>query len=110
MLKFLSSMLCTSKIHPFSLGNYLGTSCIIENLIMNETGLYFKAHPNRTPTQGKVKGRKLQKEHVTLTLVVNSTRIDKLELLVVYASKQPQCFGRSHLVSMFGGIQIKQLG
>ena len=29
MLEFLSSMLCTSKIHPFSLGNYLGTSLII---------------------------------------------------------------------------------
>ena len=33
MLKFLSSMLCTSKIHPFSLGNYLGTSLIIGNLM-----------------------------------------------------------------------------
>ena len=29
MLKFLSSMFCTSKIHPFSLGNYLGTSLVI---------------------------------------------------------------------------------
>ena len=34
MLEFLSSMLCTSKIHPFSLGNYLGTSLIIENLMI----------------------------------------------------------------------------
>ena len=34
MLKFLSSMLCTSKIHPFSLGNYLGTSLIIGNLMV----------------------------------------------------------------------------
>ena len=33
MLKFLSSMLCTSKIHPFSLGNYLGTSLIIVNFM-----------------------------------------------------------------------------
>ena len=32
MLIFFSSMLCTSKIHPFSLGNYLGTSTIIKNL------------------------------------------------------------------------------
>ena len=32
MLKFLSSMLCTSRIHPFSLGNYLRTSLIIGNL------------------------------------------------------------------------------
>ena len=34
MLKFLSSMLCTSKIHPFSLGNYLGTSLTIGNLMI----------------------------------------------------------------------------
>ena len=35
MLNFLSSMLCTLKIHPFSLGNYLGTSLIIGNLMRN---------------------------------------------------------------------------
>ena len=29
MLKFLSSMLYTSKIHPFTFGNYLGTSLMI---------------------------------------------------------------------------------
>ena len=34
MLKFLSFVLCTSKIHPFSLGNCLGTSLIIGNLIL----------------------------------------------------------------------------
>ena len=34
MLKFLSSMLCTSKIRPFSLGNYLGTSLIIGNFMI----------------------------------------------------------------------------
>ena len=34
MLPFFSSMLCTSKIHPFSLGNYLGTSLIIGNLMI----------------------------------------------------------------------------
>ena len=33
MLKFLSSMLCTSNIHPFSLGNYLGTSLVIGNIL-----------------------------------------------------------------------------
>ena len=33
MLKFFSSMLCTSKIHPFSLGNYLGTSLTIGKLM-----------------------------------------------------------------------------
>jgi hypothetical protein len=33
MLTFFSCMLCTSKTHPFSLGNYLGTSPIIGNLM-----------------------------------------------------------------------------
>ena len=33
MLKFLSSMLYTSKIHPFALRNYLGTPLIIGNLM-----------------------------------------------------------------------------
>ena len=34
MLKFLSSMLSTCTIHPFSLGNYLRTSLIIKNLMI----------------------------------------------------------------------------
>ena len=34
MLNFLSSKLCTSKLHPFSLGNHLGASLIIGNLII----------------------------------------------------------------------------
>ena len=34
MLKFFSFMLRTSKIHPFSLENYLGTLLIIGNLMM----------------------------------------------------------------------------
>jgi hypothetical protein len=34
MLTFISFMLFTSKIHPFSLGNYLGASFIIGNLMI----------------------------------------------------------------------------
>ena len=61
---------------------------------MVETRLYFRAHPNKTLALGKVKGRKFHKECVTLALAVNSTGIDKLKLLVIYMSKQRQCFGR----------------
>jgi hypothetical protein len=39
MLKFLSSMLCTFRIHPFSLGNYLRASLIIGNLIVRVTSV-----------------------------------------------------------------------
>ena len=34
MLKFFLFMSCTSKIHPFSFENYLGTSLIIVNLMV----------------------------------------------------------------------------
>ena len=34
MLKFFSSMSCTSNIHPFTLGNYLGASLILGNLMI----------------------------------------------------------------------------
>jgi hypothetical protein len=61
---------------------------------MDETGLYFRAHPNKRLAQGKVKGWKLHNELVTLALVVNSTGTDKLKLLMIYMSKQPRCFGR----------------
>ena len=54
---------------------------------MDETGLHFRAHPNKTLAQWKVKGWKLQKKRVTLALSDNSSRIDKLKLLVIYASK-----------------------
>ena len=56
---------------------------------MDDTGLYCRAHPNKTFSQGKVKGWNLQKERVALALVVISTGIDKLKLLVIYMSKQP---------------------
>ena len=39
MLRFLSSMSCPSRIHPFSLGNYLRTSLIIGNLMIEWTWL-----------------------------------------------------------------------
>ena len=61
---------------------------------MDETELNFKAHSNKTLAQGKMKDRKLQKEHITFAFVVNAIGIDKLKLLVTYKSKQPQCFGR----------------
>ena len=34
MLNFFSAMLCASKLRPLSLGNYLGISLIIGNLMI----------------------------------------------------------------------------
>ena len=36
----------------------------------------------------------MKKECVTLALVVDSTRTNKLKLLMIYTSKQPRCIGR----------------
>jgi hypothetical protein len=56
---------------------------------MYESGLYFRAHPNKTLAQGKVRGQKLQKERVTFALVANSNVINKLKLFRIFMSKQP---------------------
>ena len=75
---------------------------------MVETGLYFKAYHNETLAQRKVKGQNLQKEDVTLTLVVDSTWIDKLKLLMICTPKQPRCFGRWHPHKyVMSGTQMK---
>ena len=46
MLKFHSSMLCTSRIHPFSLGNYLRTSLIIGNFMIIRVTRYTSIFQN----------------------------------------------------------------
>ena len=43
---------------------------------MDETALFYCAQPNKTLAQGKVRGCKIQTDHLTLTLVVNTTMID----------------------------------
>ena len=64
------------------LRTWMRLDCILEHIVI------------KTLAQGKVKGRKLQKNRVPLVIVVNSAGIDKLKLLVSYTSKQPQCFER----------------
>ena len=61
---------------------------------MDETGLFYRAQPNKTLAQGKVCGRKIQKDHLTLALVVNMTYTDKLKPVIIYKSLRPRCFGR----------------
>ena len=64
------------------LRTWMRLDCILEHIVI------------KTLAQGKVKGRKLQKNRVPLVIVVNSAGIDKLKLLVSYTSKQAQCFER----------------
>ena len=44
--------------------------------------------------QGKVRGHKIQKDRLTLALVVNTTCTDKLKPVIIYKSLCPRCFGR----------------
>ena len=44
--------------------------------------------------QGKVRGHKIQKDRLTLALVVNMTSIDKLKLMIIYKYLCPRCFER----------------
>ena len=52
------------------------------------------AQPNKTLAQGKVCGRKIQKDCLTLALAINTTSIDKLKFVINYKSLCPRCFGR----------------
>ena len=61
---------------------------------MDEIGSFYCAQPNKTLGQGKVCGRKIQKDHLTLALVVNTIGTDKLKPLIIYKSLCPRCFGR----------------
>ena len=61
---------------------------------LDETCLYFRAQPAKTLAQGKLKGRKIQDDRLTLAIAVNSTGTNKLKLLVIHKSQQPRYFGR----------------
>lgn len=59
----------------------------------DETGLFFKALPNKTlaPKGEACKGGKLAKERITVMLACSSTG-EKLKPLVIGKAKQPRCF------------------
>ena len=61
---------------------------------MDKIGLYYYAQPNKTLAQGKVRGCKILKDHLTLALVVNTTSTDKMKPMIIYKSLHPRCFGR----------------
>lgn len=73
---------------------------------LDETCLCFRAQPTKALAQGKVKGRKIQKDQFTLAFALNSTGIDKVRLLVVSKSQRPRCFGRWNPSDIVHGMQI----
>ena len=48
----------------------------------------------KTLAQGKVHGHKIQKDCLTLALVLNKTCTDKLKLVIICKSLCSRCFGR----------------
>jgi len=57
---------------------------------MDETSLFYCAQPSKE----KSMATKIQKHRLTLALVINTIGSDKLELMIIYKSLCPSCFGR----------------
>ena len=62
---------------------------------MDETGLFYRLLPNSTLATGPVRGKKKQKERITVALCANATGTDKLIPLVIMKSAHPQCFSKT---------------
>src|SRR3989440_1894227 len=58
----------------------------------DETGLFFQMTPNQTLATKLVKGKKKDKERITVLLCTNATGTDKLKPLVIGKSANPRCF------------------
>lgn len=63
---------------------------------MDETGLFYRLEPDSTLATGPVKGKKKNKERITVALCANATGTHKLKPLVIGRSKRPRCFGSSY--------------
>ncbi len=59
---------------------------------MDETGLYWKARPDRTLASEDVAGGKKEKARITANFCCNSTGSDKLPIWFIGTAKNPQCF------------------
>ena len=61
-------------------------------LNIDETGLFWKASPDRTLTTYSRPGRKKAKDRITLALTYNADGSEKYEIWVISKSKNPRCF------------------
>lgn len=59
---------------------------------LDETGLFYKISPNKTISDGPVKGRKREMDRISLILCCNSDGTDKIKLGVIGKAKNPRCF------------------
>ena len=62
---------------------------------MDETRLFYCVQPTkRLRARKSPRPQKIQKDRLTLALVINTTGSDKLELVIIYKSLCPSCFGK----------------
>ena len=85
--------------------NFVKTSNYSLDQIFNcdETGLYYKLLPQKTPASHLEKsadGRKGQKERITINACSNASGTIKLPLLMIGKAKKPRCFKHISLDSM----------
>jgi Tc5 transposase DNA-binding domain/DDE superfamily endonuclease len=59
---------------------------------MDETGLYFRGSLARSISNKPMKGRKPEKERITVMLCCNADGTDKRKPIVIGKSKSPRCF------------------
>ena len=67
---------------------------------MDETGLYWKARPDRTLASEEIADGKKEKARITANFCCNVTGSDKLPVWFIGTAKKPRCFK---------GINIKNL-
>ena len=58
---------------------------------MDKTSLFLSCPTKQDIVQGKVRGQKIQKDCLTLALVVHTTCIDKLTPMIIYKCICPSC-------------------
>lgn len=62
---------------------------------MDETGLFYRATPQKSLAKEAVAGSKVNKERITIGLATNVTGTEKLKPIVIWKAKKPRCFGKT---------------
>ena len=63
---------------------------------MDETGLFWKATPDRSLATERIAGRKKDKARITIVTACNATGTDKLPLWIIGKSARPRPFGSNN--------------
>lgn len=69
---------------------------------MDETGLYWKARPDRTLASEEITGGKKEKARITANFCCNASGSDKLPIQFIGKAKNPRCFKNQNQESGYG--------